>query len=303
MASETPSVRFSGKLDCMLDYIFNTNLYYYAEGTGELCTARIALTYPWKSPHTRDVLRWICFDHTCSPPFFGIHPLPLLRQACTILSMELSERACFFKYEDASSRDMSKSFHSERYISIYKQIKIAKREQIRTLEKKQKREGTHPPVHKTEEECEKLLKREEYKKHLQKYPNAQSREMEFYYYMPKKGICTLSAREWAPVELKAGLWAYKPCVIEGGASSHLEGGETTDPLHALINSLQSITQYLVTYAEEHGILRYFVVKEGDIKNATAGNSLDVSFLKFTLKAPVLWGLALRMEPSGDLIMD
>ena len=285
----------------MLDYIFDTNLYYYAEGTGELCTARIALTYPWKSPHTRDDLRWICFDHTCFPPFFGIHPLTLLRQACTILSMELSDRACFFKYEDAVSRDMSKSFHSERYISVYKQIKIAERELVRSLEKKQKQMGIAPPVHQTEEECEKLLKREEYQNHLQKYPNAQSREMEFYYYTPKKGICTLSAREWAPVELKAGLWAYEPCVIEGSASSHLEGGETTDPLHALINSLQGITQYLVTYAEEHGIRRYFVVKEGDV--ATAGNSLDVSFLKFTLKAPVLWGLALRMEPSGDLIMD
>ena len=287
----------------MLNYIFNTNLYYYEEGTDELCTMRIALTYPWKSPHTRDILRWMCFDHVYTP-FSDKHPLTVLKLACSMLSMDLSENAYFFNYEDAVSRDMSKSFHRERYISIYKQKKIADAKRNKSIIKKLEQSGAHLPVHKTKEKCEQLLRREEYLNYLQKHSNVWSREMEFYYCSPKGEICMLRASEWAPIELKSGLWTYKPCIIEGEGNppSHIEGGEAPDPLHALINSLQSITRYLTTYAEEHGICRYSIDKEGREENTTPENFLDVSNLKIMGNNPVLWGLAFRMEPTGELII-
>ena len=143
----------------MLDYIFDTNLYYYKEGTDELCSKRIALTYPWKTPHTRDVLRWMCFDHQCTP-FSDTHPLTLMRLACSVLSMELGERAYFFQYEDAVSRDMRKSFHSERYISAYIQQKVELAEMVKNMRKNNKQTVNNPPVHKTKEKHERLWKTE-----------------------------------------------------------------------------------------------------------------------------------------------
>lgn len=288
----------------MLDYIFDTNLYYYKEGTGELCSKRIALAYPWKTPHTRDVLRWMCFDHEYTP-FSDTHPLPVLILACSVLSMVLSERAYFFQYEDAVSRDMRKSFHSERYISAYIQQKIELDEMVKNMRKNNEQTRTNPPVHKTEEKRERLWKTEEYLNYLRENPNAVSREMEFDYRLPKGEICMLRASEWAPIELKSGLWAYKPCIVEGEGNSilHIEGGEAPDPLHALIKSLQSITRYLVTYAEEHGISRYSIEKDGDKKNFAHWYSWDVSYLKHMWNDPVLWGLGIRILSTGELIMD
>ena len=288
----------------MLDYIFDTNLYYYKEGTGELGSKRMALTYPWKTPHTRDVLRWMCFDHQCTP-FSDAHPLTLLRLACAVLSMELSERAYFFQYEDAVSRDMRKSFHSERYISAYIQQTIELAERVKNIRKNNKQTETNPPVHKTNEKRERLWKTEEYLNYLRENPHAVSREMEFYYRLPKGEMCMLRASEWAPIELQSGLWAYKPCIIdgEGNSISHIEKGEEPDPLHALIKSLQSITSCLVTYAEDHGISRYSIEKDGDEKKSASGDSWNVSYLKLVRNSPVLWGLGIRMEPTGELIVD
>lgn len=288
----------------MLDYIFDANLYYYKEGTGELCSKRIALTYPWKTPHTRDVLRWMCFDHECTP-FSYTHPLTLLRLACSVLSMKLSERAYFLQYEDAVSRDMRKSFHSERYISAYRQQKIELAERFKNIQKNNKQTANNPPAHKTKEKCERLLKREEYLNYLRENPHAVSREMEFYYRLPKGEICMLRASEWAPVELKSGLWAYKPSIIdgEGNSISHIEKGEAPDPLHALIKSLQSITRSLATYAEEQGISRYSIEKDGDENNSAHWDSWDVSYLKHMWNNPVLWGLGIRILSTGELIMD
>ena len=288
----------------MLDYIFDTNLYYYKEGTGELCSKRIALTYPWKTPHTRDVLRWMCFDHQCTP-FSDTHPLPVLNLACSVLSRELSERAYFFQYEDAVSHDMRKSFCSERYISAYIQQKIELDEMSKNTRKYNKQTETNPPVHKTKEKRERLWKTEEYLNYLRENPNAVSREMEFDYRLPKGEICMLRASEWAPIELKSGLWAYKPCIIdgEGNSISHIEGGEAPDPLHALIKSLQSITRYLVTYAEEHGISRYSIEKDGDEINSAHWDSWDVSYLKYKWNDPVLWGVGIRILSTGELIVD
>lgn len=288
----------------MLDHIFDTKLYYYKEGTGELCSKRIALTYPWRTPHTRDILRWMCFDHECTP-FSDTHPLSVLRLACSVLSMELSEKAYFFQYEDAVSRDMRKSFHSERYISAYIQQKIELAEMVKNMRKNDKLTETNPPVHKTKENCERLLKREEYLNYLRENPHAVSREMEFYYRLPKGEMCMLRASEWAPIEIKSGLWAYKPCIIdgEGNSISHMEKGEEPDPLHALIKSLQSITRCLVTYAEEYGISRYYVEKEEVGKKSAEEDLWDVSYLKFMRNSPVLWGLGIRMESTGELILD
>lgn len=290
----------------MPDYIFNTRLYYYSEETGELCAERVALTYPWKSPHTSDILRWMSFDYEGYPPFFGVHPLTLLRDACSVLNWELSERVCFFNYEDARSRDMSKSFHSERYISLYKQKKLAERERIRTITMNQKKPAVSAwSAGSTKNECEKLLNQREYQHYLQNHANVQSREMEFYYCSLQGERCKFIAREWAPSELKPGRWAYKPCIVdrEGNLLLRLEGGEEPDPLRALVRSLQSITRYLVSYAERYGILRYFTVEEGGGDHSDTGKYYDVSYLKYILKDPVLWGLAFRMEATGELIMD
>ena len=288
----------------MLDYLFDTKLYYYKEGTGELCSKRIALTYPWRTPHTRDVLRWMCFDHLCTP-FSDTHPLPVLNLACAVLSMELSERAYFFQYEDAVSRDMRKSFHSERYISAYIQQKIELDEMSKNMRGDNKQPETNPPVHHTKEKRERIWKTEEYLNYLRENPHAVSREMEFYYRLPKGEICMLRASEWAPIELKSGLWAYKPRIIdgEGNSISPIEGGEAPDPLHALIKSLQSITRCLATYAEEHGISRYAIEKDGDEKNSAHWDSWDVSYLKHMWNNPVLWGLGIRILSTGELIVD